>query len=181
MTPQERKLSDANRQLWQMIFWMIDQALDTVLLKKKFEDPERADRGMLFKFKMPKRQSDDDFYTADVLNVLLWAPANYVYVLSRLDSRAKECKTGEWVFHCCHDSCWRQSLEDVIREHQDSIEAFDSIPAYTLIKLNADQKELFRLLRKQGTFGGMDLTNADREKIPELMKTVVAKVDSRFE
>jgi hypothetical protein len=181
MTPQEGKLSDANRQLWQMIFWMIDQALSTVLLKKKFEDPERADRGMLFKFKMPRRKSQDDFYTADVLNVLLWAPANYVYVLVRTDSRDDERKTGEWVFHCCHDSCWRQSLEDVIREHQDAIEGFDNIPAYTLIKINAEQKELFRLLRKQGTYGGMDMTDEDRAKVAELQKAVIAKTDPRFE
>jgi hypothetical protein len=88
-------------------------------------------------------------YDERVLQLLFYAPTNYVAVASRVagdDDRPFSLAEGDWEMLGYHDICWRDSLDTFLANHWDDIRSNDWTDSYRVLTLDEGQQRYLRRL-----------------------------------
>lgn len=114
----------------------IEHAFDQADLRFK---PEKA---MLVNFRMND---------GGCVQLALWTEGNYVGVFSRhVEAKGNVFGkiNGNWQVHCYHDSCWRESFHDFLREIEEEVWGFWFSP-WTIVNVDVEQQKVFKRIIKE--------------------------------
>jgi hypothetical protein len=121
----------------------MEQVVEQFVRRQPDETDWHPDRAALFGFRLPRRRC---------LQVVCWAPSNYVAVFSRIVpfGPPRLLDQAGWKFWCYHDSCWRtDGLERVMREYLDKVEGWDFGRMWTIEPVSAEVQEAWRATIRQ--------------------------------
>lgn len=145
------EMDDMRRRDWhhQHMYQSLVCELVRNTVRQQAGDPDwRKDKALLIAFKLGDYHEEGH----RVLQVLFYAPSNYVAVLSRFEDEHKppHFRPGDWKLEGYHDVCWTDSFRTLLDRHWDDIVGNDVGQAYQVVGLREeDQEYLRKLIRDQ--------------------------------
>ena len=153
ITNDPRMIVEKHGRMQTNFLWLLRQYLEEKLEAAKIGDESRNNTAALISF---RREKWDDSYdkreNLPGLGILIWAPSNYISVYKKfgeLPGFGHQFDWGGWEFVTSHDSCWVNSMEDIIRSEEDTIGLLCLLPAVKTLKLGEKQVELLRELKRK--------------------------------
>lgn len=97
-----------------------------------------------------------------VVHMYLFAPDNYVYVAFQdefIGPKGKR-RVGKMEIACCHDSCWRSSIQDFLFKNRLELSTFAAFKRltdwYDILTFSKDEMDFLRHLRNWKQSGKSD-------------------------
>jgi len=141
-----KELINQIRNIMKIFKWMICEMFDKEIKDNWGERKDDEPNAMVFKFSLKK-------HPQKYLDIVLFAPANYVYVFTRLKNNMSGSYhyefMGEWNFETCHDSCWRDRIDGILSDHEEHLESVQFISSYSKIKISDKIYKKFREVREK--------------------------------
>ena len=129
-----------------MIEWMLSEVIDKEFERAVGKDHGKTGKTLHVGFNMRCGRKTDQY---DVIHVYVHAPHNYVYVAiqqERIDAKGKR-HVGPMKILTCHDSCWRDAIQNWIFKNRDELNGFSSFKLFNwcdVVELTEDERKYLR-------------------------------------
>jgi len=155
-----RMLIEKHNRVQTNFMWLLRQYIEEKFTTHKMGTPERTNVAGLVTF---RREGWHEEYSKREslggLGILVWAPSNYLSVFKKVGDLPllfdfkQEWSGWEFVTSChapCqYDSCWINSIENILRDEEDTLGLLTQLPAVKSIELSEKAVEYLRGLKKE--------------------------------